>query len=157
MATTYYSSIESISNAIGEQTLINYINDEAVPENDIDLFDENDIRVKRINAILEKVYDQINGYLTSRYELPFTEIPKQLIPISDDMCVYYLVQRRNRNDMPKDIVDAYKVRLSELDKISVGKIILDIANEEPPGMSSEIQTNKTSTDRIFNDDAWSKY
>lgn len=157
MATTYYSSIESLSNAIGEQSLINYVNDEAVPENDIDLFDENDLRVKRINAILEKVYDQINGYLTARYELPFTEIPKQLIPISDDMCVYYLVQRRNRNDMPKDIVDVYKLRLSELDKISVGKIILDIANEEPPGMSSEIQTNKTSTDRIFNDDAWSKY
>lgn len=157
MATTFYSSIESLSNAIGEQSLVNYVNDEAVPENDIDLFDEDDLRVKRINAILEKVYDQINGYLTARYELPFAEIPKQLVPISDDMCIYYLVQRRNRNDMPKDIVDAYKVRLSELDKISVGKIILDVANEEPPGMSSEIQTNKKSTDRIFNDDAWSKY
>lgn len=153
---SYYSSIQSLKDAIGEADLINYVNDESRFEDEIDLDDENDVCVTRINDILKKVNDEINSYIDNRYDLPFSLIPDRLRAISDDMCVYYLVKRRNRNDMPEDVVADYRMRIKDLEKIAKGVIDLGITDQQND-MSSEIKTNKTAADRIFNNDTWKKF
>ncbi len=158
---TYYSSIQSLKDAIGKADLIQYVNDESRLEDEIDLEEkpneeDNDVVVERILSICKKVFDEINSYLDNRYTLPFSTVPDRLKTISDDMCVYYLVKRRNRNDMPEDVVNDYKMRIKDLDKIAKGTIDLGIA-DQPSSMASEMKTNKTSSSKIFNDELWKKF
>jgi phage gp36-like protein len=153
---TYYSSIQSLKDAIGEAPLINYVNDESLLEDEIDLEDEDDLCNKRINEVIKKVYDEINSYIDNRYTLPFSSIPERLLPISDDICVYYLVKRRNRTNMPEDVVKDYQKRIKDLEKIAKGTIDLGIT-DQPSNMASEMKTNKTSSDKIFNNDVWKKF
>lgn len=54
----YYSSINSLKDAIGEADLIKYVNDDSRLEDEIDLEDEDDPCRDAIDKIIKKVYDE---------------------------------------------------------------------------------------------------
>lgn len=149
-----YSTIETVSNKINQTTLIQLLNDEVRPEDEIDLQDSSDPVVVRFNQAASDAQSEIDPYLRGRYTLPFSAVPSLIISISDELTKYYCYKRRG--NIPQDIQDEYDRQIKKLEKIQAGKMDLGVANE-PQNLSNEIKTNKTSADRIFNKDMWDKY
>lgn len=153
-----YSSIETLLSKISRQELIDYVNDENRLDSEIDLTDEKDFCTKRINDAIKDASNEMDGYMENKYELPFEKTPERLIPISDDISIYYLAKRRYRNNMPESVVNDYKMRIKDMERIREGKFSLGIVTpENKSSMSGEVLVSKKSKDRIFNDEAWRKY
>lgn len=108
-----------------------------------------------VNGAISDAAEFIDGFLRSRYALPFATAPKLLLKLSVDVSIYYLYQRRV-GEMPKTIDDAYKNAVKTLERIQKG--LLHIGAEETAGRTpGEFRSNKTSEDRIFNKDLLKLY
>ena len=150
-----YCSLTDILNDISQDEVIRLTNDENDELEDIDLTDEDDVRVVRVAEQIRSADEEIDGYLRSRYMLPFTTTPGRLLTISKDISIYNLYKRRFRLELPESIVAIYRQRISELEKIQRGVISLDIPTADEP--ESEIVINKSSGDRLFPKDTLSQY
>jgi len=152
-----YCSINDILNDIGLNEIIELTNDENRAFDQINLSDQNDAVVKRINEQILSADEEINGYLRSRYSLPLTVIPERIKTISKEIAIYNLYKRRHRLDMTDSIVSIYKSKIDELNKIQKGFIVLEIQQITSESGRGELRTNKTSVDRIFNKDLLSRF
>jgi len=143
-----YCKIKDILNNIERGELISLVNDEN--RSSVDLSDNADPCVIRIQEAISQADEEINGYLRSRYTLPFQTVPESVYFISIDIAIYRLYQRRHRLDMPESLTSIYHDRKRELEKIQRGEILLYI-QEEPsvPASAVDILTNKTPEDKIF--------
>jgi len=142
-----YSTITEILKDISQDELLRLTNDENSELDEIDLTDEDDVCAVRVVEQIRSADEEIDGYLRSRYTLPFTTTPGRLLSISKDIAIYNLYKRRFRLELPESIVTIYNKRVSELEKIQRGIINLDIPSEDAP--ESEIVINKSYADRLF--------
>jgi phage gp36-like protein len=155
-----YSTITSVSKKIDQRTLVQLLNDEVRPEvnseehDAVDLDDPTDPVVVRFEQAAAEAQAEIDPYLVGRYTLPFASIPTLIIAISDEITIYNCYKRRG--NLPENVQNIYKNNVKMLEKISSGMMDLGIA-EEPQNLSGEMRTNKTSSNRTFNDDMWEKY
>jgi len=149
-----YSTLDSVTKKIDQVVLIQLLNDEVRDSSVINLSDPNDLVVQRFEEAASSAQAEIDPYLRGRYTLPLSPVPEIIIDISDDITIYNCHKRRG--DIPEDRTENYKMAVKKLDKIGTGKMDIGVANE-PQQISNEIKTNKTASDREFNDDMWSKY
>lgn len=153
-----YSSVVSVKKKIDEKYLLQLLNDENRPTEEVDWEDEADVCVVRFNQAAVDAADEIDPYLRGNYKLPFTEAPKEIIAISDDITIYNIYKRRNRENMPDSITDIYKSCIKKLEKYQNGTLLLDVEKVvDEVGSDSVIKTNKTSSDRIFSNELWKRY
>lgn len=151
-----YSTIDTVTKKINQTTLIQLLNDEVRPEEEINLTDVNDVVVIRFNEAASDAQSEIDSYLRGRYTLPFAVVPKIIASIADSFSIYHCYVRRNRENMPESILTIRKEMFKLLEQIQKG--ILDIGvSGEPQNISNEITVNKTANDRIFNNELWNKY
>jgi len=151
-----YSTIDTVTKKINKTTLIQLLNDEVRPEEEVNLADAADVVVLRFNEAAEEAQGEIDPYLRGRYTLPLSTVPKIITSISDSFTIYHIYERRNRENMPDSILSIRKEGFKLLTDIQKG--ILDIGVEgEPQNLSNEITVNKDDTDRIFNQDMWDLY
>ena len=149
-----YSSLDSVTKKINQTTLLQLLNDEARGNDEIDLTDSSDLVVVRFNDAATAAQSEIDPYLRAKYTLPFDSVPQRVIDLSDDLTIYNIYKRRG--NIPEDQTIVYKAVQSSLKDISLGKSDLGVANE-PQQISNEIRTNKTSKDKIFNNDLWKRF
>jgi phage gp36-like protein len=108
-----------------------------------------------VNGAISDAAEFIDGFLRSRYALPFVTVPKLLVKLAVDVSIYYLHQRRVA-EMPKTIDDAYKNAVKALEQIQKG--LLQIGAEATSGRTpGEFRVNKTAQDRIFPKDILKLY
>lgn len=142
-----YCSLEDILNDIDKDELIKLVDDEN-RDTLIDLNNENDIAVIRINSIINDATEEINGYLRGKYNLPLNNIPGLLKQICKDITIYKLNKRRFRKDMPESLEKNYDRCIKQLGDISKGFIELEIDENIQDGF---FKTNKTVQDKLFGD------
>jgi phage gp36-like protein len=91
----------------------------------------------------------IDGYLRSRYQVPFASTPKIVQRLSVDLTVYYLYQRKHDFEMPDPVRFRYTDAIRTLESIAAGKMHI----EDVPPSEAEVPTttmsNKTKADRLF--------
>lgn len=149
-----YSTLATIKKKIDERTLIQLLNDEVRPEEDIDLNDTADLVVVRFQDAADAAQAEVDPYLIGRYTLPFATTPRRVIDISDDITKFNIYKRRG--EVPEDVRKDKEAAVKSLIEISKGNADLGIETE-PQNLSNEITTNKTASDKIFNSDMWNKF
>ena len=106
------------------------------------------------NAIVDVVIDQaledaaavIDTYIAKRYDLPLSSIPKALALQNCAIAFYMLHQGRHTDEIRKSYEDA----LAFLDKVSSGRVILDVGGAEPT--SSPADARVDGPDQNFSKD-----
>ena len=152
-----YSTIDSVLKKINKVIFLQLLNDENRLEEDIDLNNSNDLIVQRFNEIAEQSQAEIDPALRSAgITLPLTTIPRLIKDLSDNFIVFHIYERRNRENMPESIMIIRKEGLKTIENISRGTLDVGLTNE-PKISKSQILTNKTSSDKIFNKDLMDKY
>lgn len=144
-----YCTIDNILKDIQEDELIRLADDENRAHL-VDLTNTADPATARILEQIEAADDEIDGYLRSSYNLPFTSVPERIKQISKDISIYNLYKRRFRLEMPETLTAIYNKRLQELKDIQRGVIKLDVEVDEGTPQPSEIKVNKTADDKVFN-------
>lgn len=92
---------------------------------------------------LDDATDTINGYLTTKYDLPLSSNPKSLRRYAIDIAVYFLAG--SHNQLTDDIKDRYKAAISFLKDVAAGKA--GLGTEEP---KSEV-TDADGSDNVLFD------
>lgn len=139
-----YCTKDDILNIIPEQDLINLTVDTPVGD---DVVNE-----AQLSSAIDYADSCINGYLRSRYDLPLSVIPDEIVKLCADIAVYRLYMRRPQS-LPEHIKDNYKESIELLKNIQKGVFIIDTPQEHPettmPALKPTFKTNKTARSRIF--------
>lgn len=150
-----YSTIPDLLKDINKSELLLLVNDESRDPDTIVLepsetgYDESDPCVVRINEEINIADAFIDSFLISNYTLPLTSTPILIKQLSKDLTFVYCYKRRHRLDMPESLIALEKSCHNTLRDIQKGNIKLNIPlqQDEP---KTEIVSNKTSDDRVFN-------
>ena len=94
----------------------------------------------------------IDAYLRGRYAVPLNPVPGLIKRISVDLAIFALYERKKFLMVPDQLVRNHDRQLSLLEKLQRGVVLLGIEAESEEPSSYDVQTNKTSTDRIFSSD-----
>lgn len=149
-----YSTLATVKKKIDERTLIQLLNDEVRDEAEINLLDPSDLVVVRFEDAASAAQAEIDPYLIGRYTIPFVSTPRRIIDISDDLTIFNIYKRRG--SVPEGVRKDKEAAVKTLIEISKGNADLGIITE-PQSLSNEITTNKTESDKIFNQDMWNKF
>lgn len=151
-----YSTITTVIKNIDSVTLIQLLNDEGRDESAIDLEDSTDAIVLRFNEKASAAQEEIDPYLRGRYTLPLSTVPKRIIDISNDLTIYNCYKHRSGDNIPDSRIKIRNDAIKFLQDVQARKQDLGLAEESEPA-SSIFNVNKTSSDKIFNNDLMSKY
>lgn len=145
-----YCTSEDIEKQITHDTLVQLTNDNPLQ----DAVDDS----VTYEAILYSS-TLIDGYLSSRYDLPLNTRFPFLRIIAMDLSIYRLYGRRLPADMPEAIFKQYKEAIKTLEKIQKGTITLEVETETNPKLipTKEYITNKNPRDRRFNKEVLREY
>ena len=92
----------------------------------------------------------IDGYISSRYQLPLTNCPAMLKDICVDISVYKLCMRRKKRGVAETVQKAYDNALKLLNGISTGRIQLGTTSAGVPAQTTVTDTVQVATtDRVF--------
>lgn len=149
-----YSTLETVKKKIDERSLLQLLNDEVRPEEEIDLNDTADLCVVRFQDAADAAQAEVDPFLIGRYTLPFATTPRRVIDISDDITIFNIHKRRG--SVPENIRKDKEAAVKSLIEISKGNADLGIATE-PQNLSNEITTNKTASDKIFTKDLLGRF
>lgn len=102
----------------------------------------------------------INSYCRGRYTtIPFASPDEIIKQISIDLTICFLYARRRDTDsvdIDEGMRERYKNAIALLKDIQKGILIIDEADSYA-NTGGMIQTNKSSTDKVYDDDLWSYY
>nr|WP_272212400.1 DUF1320 domain-containing protein [Marinicella sp. W31]MDC2878315.1 DUF1320 domain-containing protein [Marinicella sp. W31] len=90
----------------------------------------------------------INGYLAVRYRLPLQVIPSQVNGWAVSIARYYL----HRDGAPDHVVRDWKAALSDLEKVSSGRIRLPLPDGDDPSSSTSGDFGFTGPEPAFSKD-----
>ncbi len=130
--------------------MINAIIDDSYREDDAE-------RKKDITPIAEQAIAdaqaEIDGYLASRYNVPFARVPAVICKFAKDIAIYNLVSRMgiDENDREKTYLTRYNAAVAFLTKVSEGKVEVATTPIEDISGSVTVQNNfeARSNSRIF--------
>lgn len=144
-----YSTIETLKKKIDVKLIIQYVNDEGRPEEEVDLTSAQDECVIRINQACNETAEEIDNYLRGRYKLPLTTIPSTIQTISDDRVIYALKKRRYRDQMSDSEQKIFSDSTKQLQAIQRGEITLDTDKVSTDvNNQGQIFTNKNSKSKF---------
>jgi phage gp36-like protein len=136
-----YSTKEDLIKASSERDIIQLSDDARAKVIDEGVVTE---AISKADAI-------INSYIGGRYRVPLSSVPLIIGDISTQLAIYFLWERRHRQDMPQSLMEIYKNLIARLKDIHEGRISLPIA--EIGGGSEQgngpTKCNKSKKDRLF--------
>lgn len=137
-----YSSDSDLTNDIISQAeLIQLTDDEGLGS----------VNAARTAAARARIDELLDAHLRAGgYTLPLASTPPLLKSVSIDGTIYYLTERRFRNDMPESMQKKMDAIMKLLAKIQKREILIgaDDPAETAAGGGS-FKTNKTTNDRLF--------
>ena len=116
-------------------------NHERIPESEDDTV---------ISSFIDRADGLINGYLRSKYKVPFVVVPEIIKGISIDIATYYELRRlfgAQQSEFQEWITDFYAKPLEILKSIQKGEINLD---ETSVTKYQEVKSNTSGKEAIFN-------
>lgn len=145
----YYCGPEEIERYVSTATLIQLTADDGSYE----------INLRVVEEATDYAAALINGYIQSRYDLPYETWYPLLHSIAIDLSVYRLYSRRVINEIPEAVKIAYQNAVSILKDMQKGIISLNGENEyyEKTFKSDEYKLNKNDRDRLFNKEKMSEF
>lgn len=135
-----YCTAEDVMKMLKEDMLNSIIGDEYIE-------DEAEKGERILPFIVEAILDadsEIDGYLSKRYNLPFSNVPAVLHKFSKDMAVYNLVARRGiQEDGPeKTILNRYHAAIKFLESVARGTVEIGVArSRESAGIGFQVKSN----------------
>jgi phage gp36-like protein len=136
-----YCTQADIEAVIPEAELIQ-LTDDTVPPFMVD--------AAKISAAIAAAGELIDGYISSRYQLPLTNCPALVKRISVDLAVYEIFMRRKKRAVPETVQKTYDNAMRLLNAIAGGKVTLGSTSAGLPAQSSAVDTVQFSAaDRVF--------
>lgn len=123
----------------------------------IDLTDDEDlgrINQDRVSAAIEQSDAETNGYLGVRYSVPLgAPVADIVIKVSTDIAIYNLYSRSSADEIPEVRRQRYLDAVKTLEKLSTGKIMLDVDPlPSPRELEEGSESNKPTDDNVFTRD-----
>lgn len=118
-------------------------------DNDVEDEEERQVLIKSLaSRAIEDAEAEINGYLSSRYTVPFASPPAILNKFSKDIAAYNMVSRIgiDEQDRDKTFLTRYNAAIKFLMAVAEGKIELGIKN---PAQAAKNNFQMQSSGRIF--------
>ena len=140
-----YCALADILEKIPRLNLIQLTDDEGI----------GDINQDRVNAAITEAQTVIDGFLTSRYEMPLSSVPPLINHLAVDLAIYAIYSRRFETEMPAAMQARHDDSMKLLSMIQKGTVQLGI--ESPQSAPGSYKSNKTILDRVFSKDRMSKY
>jgi phage gp36-like protein len=99
--------------------------------------DENgEIKQDIVDAAIDDASDEITGYISSRYALPFSIVPRMLERIAVDVSIYRMASDADTGS--EEIRKRYEDAVKALEKIRDGKIMLEAQQKETEENEAEM-------------------
>lgn len=149
-----YATITDILSDIDSELLIQLVNDENTT---VDLEDDDDPAVIRINQQITAASDEIDGYVRAHHTVPLDPVPGLIRQICVDIAIYNLYKRRHRLDMPESIVSIYRDKVKLLEAIQKGVVTIGVSQTPAAGEVAGVRVNKTDADQMFGKDVLDGY
>lgn len=111
---------------------------------------------ERVAEAIASADSEIDTYCGQVFTVPFAVVPDVIKKASVDIAIYHLYSRRVEQ-MPETRRDRYKDAIALLTKIAEGKISIGEQPEPASPSDGGVQTNKTSSNRIFTTDSLSGF
>lgn len=147
-----YTSITKILEAgLSKTELVSLAENDARDVADIDFESDTDALVTRVNSFIAKADSWIDSYLDARFTVPLTSAPATIEELSTRRTIYLLNESRHRKDMPESLILLNDRDEKYLTKVQKGDVT-------PPGLTEKvsastfIRTDRTSSNKTFNDD-----
>lgn len=115
--------------------------------------EEKNIRMRELTEkAIEDADAEINGYLSKRYPLPFTDNPKILNKFGKDIAIYNLFSRIGieKEGREANYLTRYQAAIRFLEAVAAGKIELGVHN---PEQAAAIGFRMESPKRVFSRDS----
>lgn len=135
-----YSTLTDLEKSIPEAQIIQLTDDESAGAVNEDVVDE----------AIAWADDLIDNHARGKYPVPITPVPEMVKKISVDLVIFWLYTRRQAYEIPDGVQTRYNAAMRLLEKIQRGTIVLEAETGDVD--TSEMRTNKTEDDRIFNQD-----
>ena len=100
-----------------------------------------------LNKVISDASAEVDLYLGGRYDLPLSQTPAALVDMTCTIVYYRLHRERYTDTLRQEYDDVIKT----LEKISMGKIKLNMGGEEPKSAAAIAKVS--APDRIFNRDS----
>lgn len=110
--------------------------------------------LNRIEKARSDADELINTFLRSRHDIPLNPVPDFVADLSNDLTIHNIYKRRMALDMPEEVKDMKEQALEVLTKVQRGERQI---SDSPNVQADQIKTNKSSSDRVFDDDTLDKY
>lgn len=142
-----YCEVQDLYDALNEKAVTRMAKDEST--------DMEEIIEARIDAMIAKAGERVDGYLRGRYALPITNIPGILKDLCVDIALYFLATRKGiaESSVEANLVTKYKDALGYLKDVQSGKadigIVDDDGNNTPQSAVGYKSPSKTFTDDFF--------
>ena len=136
-----YSTYEELVKASSEDDVIQLSDDNCDGIADAGVVTE---AISKADAI-------IDSYIGGRYVTPLSTVPLIIGDISTQLAIYFLWERRHRQDMPQSLMEIYKNLIARLKSVHDGQIDLPIMpkGDGTPGGGGQTRCNKTPANRLF--------
>ena len=85
------------------------------------------VYTERVDEAIEQADAEVDSYLSVRFLVPVSNPPTILNKLSTDIAIYNLYSRGIADEIPEVRKDRYKNAIKTLEKISTGKISLDVS------------------------------
>jgi phage gp36-like protein len=147
-----YCTLDDITKALEEATLIQLTDDENLKPTAIDPANaENAAIIARIDEAIETADAEIDGYCAVKYSVPLSPVPPVVNKLSVDLAIYYLYSRRS---MPEKVEKRYERAIARLKDIARGLLSLGVDPEPAASVAADsAQANKATSDRVFTRDS----
>ena len=112
-----------------------------------------------VTEAISKADALTDSYIGGRYRVPLSSVPLVIGDISAQLAIYFLWERRQRQNMPASLMEIYKNLIARLKQISEGVISLPAAviGTGSASGSGPAYCNKTKADRLFPPEVLGKY
>ncbi|GAB6173283.1 MAG: DUF1320 domain-containing protein [Desulfitobacteriaceae bacterium] len=116
-----YCSLDDLLGQIPKEKLIELSNDDTYVTTDTG---EPTYNMTNIDSAINNASSEIDGYASTRYTVPFVNIPPVIKKLAVDIAVYNLFSRKWTSDEEDNIVRRYKNAIRLLERIAEGKVVL---------------------------------
>lgn len=112
-----------------------------------------------VTEAISKADALIDSYIGGRYRVPLSSVPLVIGDISAQLAIYFLWERRQRQNMPSSLMEIYKnliARLKQIHEGTIGLPIPEIGGGAAQG-NGPTKCNKSRKDRLFPWEKLKKY
>ena len=142
-----------------KQDLINALREKAVTDFATDVTGDPQATIDaRIDAVIVKSCDLIDGYLRGRYPLPITNVPGVVKSLAVDIALYYLASRKGIREGTPEVTLRVKFEdaVRYLRDIQAGKADIGIPNAEGESVPAG-EARVSAPDKTFNSTFWNGF